>query len=71
MTKQRLKIIFSVCVDKVDNCQTYSPTVCTQYRTWARENCLNYCDFCQGKYMHTYNAELALFNYTITCIYIL
>nr|XP_011454420.2 nephronectin [Crassostrea gigas] len=38
----------ALCVDNVDNCQTYTPTVCTQYRTWARENCLNYCDFCQG-----------------------
>ncbi|XP_011454420.3 zonadhesin [Magallana gigas] len=55
-TPEQLSIIDSktttippeLCVDKVDNCQTYSPTVCTQYRTWARENCLNYCDFCQG-----------------------
>ncbi|KAL8616408.1 hypothetical protein ACOMHN_032262 [Nucella lapillus] len=35
------------CFDKLDNCQDYSERSCTDYDTWAHENCRKRCGFCQ------------------------
>ncbi|XP_076439406.1 uncharacterized protein LOC143278634 [Babylonia areolata] len=36
------------CVDKVD-CRLYGKSSCTgDYLPWAKQNCMNYCGFCQG-----------------------
>jgi len=38
----------SQCVDKVD-CRLYTKTACNgSFEMWAKDNCPNYCGFCQG-----------------------
>ncbi|XP_070202959.1 uncharacterized protein [Littorina saxatilis] len=34
------------CGDVVDNCPMYGKGACTQYRSWALQNCRKFCDLC-------------------------
>ncbi|XP_060564261.1 delta and Notch-like epidermal growth factor-related receptor [Ruditapes philippinarum] len=34
------------CINKVDNCETFSQDMCSGYRSWAIEHCKLYCGLC-------------------------